>query len=192
MKNIQLISLLIMLCLPTISSAQKTLENNKPEITPKWLQSHFEFLTNGTGRWIADNSKYKNENEPFDEYGTEWTWGVGKQSIKGHLFGIKDKKEVGTFWEYRVFWHPKEKRAIYEQFGTWGVFATGEMRVIELFNSKSENNVELTFYSPDGSSWKDLHKLIENNDEHTTQSYNFKDGSWKPQRTYIWKRIALK
>ena len=154
---------------------------------PKWLQDHFAFMTEGTGRWVTDNSKYKNENEPFDEYVTEWSWGVGKQSIKGRLFALKDKKEVATFWEYRVFWHPQERRVVFEQFGAGGVFGTGEMRVVELAEGKFENNVELIFYAPNGSSWKDLHKLTENKSEHTTQSYVFKDGSWEMKRTYIWR-----
>lgn len=189
MKKVSLAVMLIcLICFPNLF-AQDGSNTANPNRMPKWLQDHFAFMTTGTGRWITDNSKYKNENEPFDEYVTEWTWGVGKQSIKGRLYALKDKKEVATFWEYRVFWHPKEKRAVFEQFGIAGVFGTGEMRVIESADGKSENNVELTFYSLDGSSWKDLHKLIERENEHQTQSFDFKDGSWKLKRTYIWKKV---
>ena len=39
---------------------------------PGWLAEHFRYMTNGTGRWIADNSKYRSTGEPFDEYGIEW------------------------------------------------------------------------------------------------------------------------
>lgn len=181
-----LISLFLGLIFVSVSFAQEK-TSEKPDAIPKWLQEHFAFMTAGTGRWIADNAKFKSEKEPFDAYGTEWQWGVGKKSIKGRLFALKDGKEAAEFWEYRVFWHPAEKRAVFEQFGAGGVFGTGEMRVITTADGKSENNVELIFYAPDGSSWKDLHKLFENENEHTTISFNFKSGSWQAQRTYVWK-----
>jgi hypothetical protein len=191
---INIVIVLISLSLVSVTFAQKADEKAETEIVnqtamPKWLTDHFAFMTEGTGRWITDNSKFKSENEPFDEYGTQWTWGVGKQSIKGRLFALKGKKEVAEFWEYRVFWHPQEKRAVFEQFGAGGVFGTGEMRVVETSDGKSENNVELTFYAPNSTSWKDLHKLFEKPGEHTTISFGFKDGKWKGQRTYIWKRV---
>jgi hypothetical protein len=160
------------------------------ESMPKWLQDHFKYLTFGSGRWIADNAKFKSENEPFDEYGTEWTWGVGKKSIRGRLFALKEGKEVAEFWEYRVFWHPAEMRAVFEQFGAGGVFGTGEMRVVQTAECKSENNVELTFYGPDGASWKDLHKLWESPSEHTTISFDLKEGSWQAKRRYVWKKAS--
>lgn len=154
---------------------------------PKWLADHFAFMTAGSGRWIADNTKFRTENEPFEKYGTEWKWGLGKRSITGRLFALNGGKEAGEFWEYRVFWHPKEKRAVFEQFGATGVFGIGEMRRVELGGGKSELNVEMIFYSPDGSSWHDLHKLTEAPNEHTTRSFNLQNGSWQPRRTYLWR-----
>lgn len=184
MKNVLMLAIIF---IGFVSAAHS--QNNPDQAgMPQWLKSHFEFMTEGTGRWITDNSKFKSENEPFDEYGTEWAWGVGKKSIKGRLFGLKDKKEVATFWEYRVFWHPLEKRAVFQQFGAGGVFGIGEMRVIGLPDGKSENLTEATFYNPDGTNRKDLHKLTENKDEHTTQSFSFENGSWELRRIYIWRR----
>lgn len=161
----------------------------KREELPKWLVDHFSFMTKGSGRWITDNSKFRSDAEPFDEYGTEWQWGVGKTSIKGRLFGLRGSNEIAEFWEYRVFWHPTEKRAVFEQFGSAGVFGIGEMRAIEAANSSPEINVEMTFYALDGSSWRDLHKLSEGANAHTTHSFSYKDGVWQAQRTYIWRLV---
>ncbi len=160
---------------------------NKANTMPKWLQEHMEYMTEGTGRWITDNSKYKSEKEPFDEYGLQWKWGIGKKSIKGRLFALKDKKEVATFWEFSLFWHPKKRQATLQQFGGTGVFGIGEMRNIKMGNI-TERMTEMTFYNLNGTSWKDLHKVFEKKDEHRTISFGFKDGSWAKQREYVWKR----
>lgn len=160
-------------------------------LMPKWLQEHMTYITQGTGRWITDNSKYKGEKEQSDEYGTEWEWGVRRRSIKGRLFGLKDKKEVATFWEYRLFWHPKEHRAILQQFGGNGVFGIGEMRYVKT-DKHSEIMTEMTFYSPNGKSWKDLHRVTGTKDKHQTSSFFYKDGSWREKRNYTWIRSRSK
>ena len=186
MKKEIFVLLVVVLAFVANSFGQnKPSENDSP---PKWLTEHFEFMTEGTGRWIADNSKFKSENEPFDAYGTEWTWGVGKQSIKGRLFALKDKKEVATFWEFRVFWHPEKRQAIIQQFGAGGVFGVGEMRVIET-ESGSENITEQDFYVPNGTDFQEMHRLVERTGEHETQSFQMESGRWKAQRKYIWKKV---
>ncbi len=149
-------------------------EKTSPTGIPDWVQNHFGFMTKDSGRWITDNSKFKSESEPFDQYAVEFTWGIGKQSIKGRLLALKDTKEVGMFWEYLALWHPAEKRVVFQQFGGTGVFGTGEMRAVESAEGKFENHTELTFYARDGTSWKDLHILTEGKDEYTAESFGFK------------------
>lgn len=174
-----------------IEELDKAASTKRGETTalPKWLIDHFTFMTAGSGRWITDNAEFTSENEPFDKYGTEWKWGVGKQSIRGRLFGMNGSKEAGDFWEYRIYWHPKEKRAVFEQFGAGGIFGVGEMRNVTLGDGKAEKSVEMVFYSPDGSTWHDLHKLIEMQGEHTTHSFKLEAGNWRPQRTYVWRLV---
>ena len=184
MKNIKLFSFwtLFLLLLSVNNFAQ-----NKTEPMPKWLTEHMTYMTEGTGVWIADNSKYESENEPFDEYGTEWKWGIGKKGITGRLFALKDKKEVATFWEFRMFWHPKKRKAVLQQFSGSGIVGIGEMRNVET-GGFTERMSEMTFYNLDGTSWKDLHKVLEKPNEHETTSFKFDDGSWIKQRNYVWKR----
>jgi hypothetical protein len=41
----------------------------------------------------------------MDAYGITWEWGLNKKSPVDRLYGLRDGKEVGTFWEFREFWH---------------------------------------------------------------------------------------
>ena len=182
-------------CVLVFSVAQNTAHssNNPKTITrnavPAWLQDHMIFMTRGSGRWITDNSVFKSENELYDAYLTEWKWGIGKNSIRGRLAAIIDNKEVVTVWEYQLFWHPGENKAILHQFGRNGVFGVGEMVSVE-DDGQTVRNTEMTFFAPDGTSWKDLHNLYEKDDEHKTISFTYKDETWREGRTYTWKREA--
>ncbi|NJM53120.1 MAG: hypothetical protein HC846_06840 [Blastocatellia bacterium] len=167
----------------------QTQPRNAETVMPKWLTEHFEFLVSGKGRWVADNSKFKSEREPFDEYGMEWTWGLGKKSLKGRLFALRDKKELGTFWEFIIFWHPSQRKVIAQQFNGGGIYGEGEMKMNES-EGKSVIELEQTFYGPDGASWKQRHQNIDGTDDFQGQSFNFIEGKWSPDRIYIWKRAS--
>ena len=156
---------------------------------PKWLQDHMIYMTSGTGRWVADNSKYRSENESYEQYVTEWKWGVGKNSVSGRLFSYRNGEETPNFWEYKLFWHPKEEKAILQQFGGNGIYGVGEMSTLSTA-VQTERSVEINFYGPDGSSWKDLHKIYEKKDEHETISFDFKQGIWVERRSYTWKKVV--
>ena len=97
-------------------------------------------------------------------------------------------KEVATFWEYHLFWHPKEHKAIFHQFGGDGTVGIGELRAIRQDN-KVSTNLEQTFYTPDGKSWVSLHKQIEDKNRFETKSFTLTEGSWIGGRTYIWSNI---
>lgn len=61
---------------------------------PAWFRRHIEGLTRDSGRWIADNAGFISQSEPWDHYGLEWTWGLGRHSVKGRLYAIKAGKDV--------------------------------------------------------------------------------------------------
>jgi len=169
-------------------SGQQAEAKAKAEATiagiPKWVMDYFNFRTGGTGRWVTDNSKYKGENEPFDEYVTEWTWSAGKQSIKGRLVGLKEKKEVATFVEFRMFWHPAQRKVITQAFSANGSHAAGELQ-----RSESEIRIEHTVFNLAGGSYRELIREIDSKDEFRTEDFIWKDGNWVPQRTYLWRRV---
>ncbi|HCU49636.1 MAG TPA: hypothetical protein DGG94_07525, partial [Micromonosporaceae bacterium] len=76
--------------------AQAAQSRQQAEVPPKWVQADWEYYTRGTGKWIADNSAHKNENEPWDAYRLEWTWGLGKKTLRGRLLAMKDGKDAGV------------------------------------------------------------------------------------------------
>lgn len=151
---------------------------------PDQVLRHWEVLTANGGTWIADNSAYINDTEKADAYGITWTYGLGKTSVTGRLFGIKDGKEFGTFWEFRVFYHPEQKKLMYHQYG-WGAgLGIAEMKLID--DTRSEDVVALMY--PDGTSSKVKHENDTRSDIQYAQSYEWKDGEWKKQRYYEWKK----
>lgn len=153
---------------------------------PNWLRAHMDFMTQGTGLWVADNSAFRNEGEPFEAYATEWKYGVGKMVLKGRLYGIRDGKPTGDFWEYQVFWHPAEKKAYFWQIGAGGAVGVGEMKD-NSEGAASGRRTEMTLNFPDGSSITDRHDLLEEPGKHTTISYTLNEMYWKIGRRYVWK-----
>ncbi|MCB0496187.1 MAG: hypothetical protein KDC79_08625 [Cyclobacteriaceae bacterium] len=160
-------------------------QNNQPSDIPDWLLKEWESRTQDSGLWIADNSKYKSENEPYDAYGMKWEYGIGKKVVKGRLFVIKEGKDIGTLWEFLLFWDPAEKKAIIQQFGSDGTFGSGEISLESQHMSKSLQ----TFSSPAGIQFKTGHKSDYSNQEYIkTTSYSIlEDGSWSENRVYYWK-----
>lgn len=158
----------------------------KMRTIPSWLRNHMSFLARDGGRWITDNSGYRAEGEPFDGYGIEWRWGLGELSLTGRLFGLQDGEEQGTFWEFRTVWHPGLGQAMAYQFGASGVVGEG---IIE-HTGAGQTRMTQTFHGIDGSSFTVGHESEDAPDgTHITKSFDIQpDGSWKPRRTYVWRR----
>jgi hypothetical protein len=140
------------------------------------------------GNWVADNSKFKNDVDTMDAYGIEWEWGLGKKSLVGRLYGIKGGKDVGTFWEFREFWHPGEARLIATQHAGDGTYGAGPHDV------KADGTSEMvqTFFDPGAGTTSIVgHRSKLEGDVHTTSSFNVDEkGVWTPRRTYVWRRIV--
>lgn len=149
---------------------------------PERIVKEWEMLTAHSGTWVADNSAYKNENETADAYAITWTYGLGKTSLRGRLFGIQDGKETPTFWEFRMYYHPEEKKLMYQQYGWGGVLGIAEMTLPDATHSSDV----ATFYNPDGTSYKIKHDNDTRNNTQYAQSYQWKDGVWEKQRYYEW------
>jgi hypothetical protein len=154
------------------------------DVIPQWLEKNMSQAMQGSGKWIADNSRYKSEQEPYDAYGIQYSWGLGKKSLNSRLYGITNGTEAGTFWEYRLFWHPGEKKAFLHQFGGDGTFGSGELKPL---GESGKFELIQTFFSPDGSTWQTKHESIETEKERQTISFSYQDGAWKENRTYVWR-----
>lgn len=151
---------------------------------PAWLRDHMRQLAQGTGRWIASNHRYMSDDEPFEEYGIAWRWGIGRQSLIGRLFGVRQGREAGDFWEFRLVWHPRDCEAVLYQFGFNGTIGIGPMVPDDSLGTV----LEQTFYAVDGSETRVRHESrIQGNREYGN-SFDWVDGEWQPRRSYVWER----
>ena len=154
-----------------------------PDSLPKEVKADWDNLTRNGGNWVADNSAYKNENEPFEAYGLTWTWGFANKSLNGKLYAIRDGKNAGAFYEFKMFYHPKENKIMYYQFGTDGSIGQGE---VKLTGKNSE--IITTFFVAGGDSFKQKHEEIEKNGDRHSFDFRLKqDGTWEKGPTYISK-----
>ncbi len=153
---------------------------------PDWFLENME---QSVGTWITDNATYQNENEPFDQYGMDWQWGIGKQSIIGKLYGMINGKKQGVFWEFRQYWDFDKNKGIVAQFGGDGTVGIGPMII------KEANQTEMIqeFVSPNGNKTKHAHRSTLKDGTLTTTSYDIlENGDWKKRRSYIWHIIKNK
>lgn len=152
---------------------------------PEWFLEEIRVLTADGGRWIADNSQYRNDQETFEEYGIEWRASFEGTSMTGRLFGLRGGKEVGDFWELRQYWHPGRKEAVLEQFGWRGALGTGR-----IWRDGAMTKMDQTFYWGDGSVSRDGHiAAFPDADTHDTQSFTIDGNAWMAKRRYVWKRV---
>lgn len=167
----------------TIPAAALASDEAAPATPPAWFLEEIATLTANGGRWVTDNSAYKNENEPFEAYGMVWSSSFDGVTMTGRLFGIKDGVETGNFWEFRQYWHPQERRAVLEQFGWGGVVGIGtSWREGETTKSRQ------TFYAPDGTASETGHaSSFPDATTHITESFDIVDDTWSPRRKYVWQ-----
>lgn len=151
---------------------------------PAWFQRHLEELTRGSGRWTADNSAFKSREEPWDGYGLEWTWGLGRHSVKGRLYAIQDGREVGSLFEYRLLWHPGERMAMLLQYGSDGTYGQGVIQP----DGTDGTMVEQTFFQPGGGTTRIKHTDHYAGEVRVVQSFEWVEGAWHPRRLYRWRR----
>ena len=160
------------------------------EQAPAWFREHMRFMTRGSGRFVADNAAYRSADEPFDAYGTEWSYGLGEQSLVGRLFGLLEEQERGTFWEFRVYWDPAAGQVRMLQFGLDGTVGDGWLAPR---GGPGELAAEQTFTGPDGSAREVRHESSDAGERHTTASLSRiagagVEGEWQADREYVWVR----
>lgn len=173
----------IIACCALLALAGPPTQAAEPAGPPAWFLAHIGFLTQG--RWLTDNSQYKSDNEPFDQYGMEYEAGLGGMRVRGRLFGLVDGKEVATFWEFLTVWNPAENRVLAYQFGGDGTYAVGPV----VATGERTHRMQQTFWRPDGTSWQSGHENEEASDgSFVTRSFDLDaDGSWRASRVYIWR-----
>lgn len=177
--RIALLAFLAALAMPGAAA-----DNIQSAKAPSWYLEDIARLTADGGRWIADNSAYMSESEPFDAYGTEWVSGFDGDTMTGRLFGMKDGKELTfNFWEFRQYWHPGRQEAVVEQFGWGGALGVGAL------NADGAGTLsDQVFYNPDGTTTRTGHKSsFPNRKTHVTESFDIVGDEKIPRRKYVWK-----
>ena len=172
MKNILFPLVLNFLFLP--ASVSQT------DAIPDWF---YEELDAHIGVWITDNAAYMSETEPIEQFGMEWKMGIGGTSIIGRLYGIKDGKEIGNYWEFREYWDPVKRQAIIQQFGYGGMIGIGPV------HNLGNGNFEAfpVFMEASGNSYEQKHVNVLVGNEMKSTSYNkTSSGGWEKDRYYVW------
>lgn len=152
---------------------------------PDWARRHIEAQV---GVWQTDNSAHLGEQEPAEVYGIDYVASPSPAAMTGRLYGLAGGKEIGTYWEFRLFWHPGDEALIVQQFGMDGTVGVG--RISEVGENRYRS--EQTFYRLGAPApTETAHDFTWNDpDTHTTTSYERVNGEWKEGRTYVWKRAG--
>jgi uncharacterized protein YndB with AHSA1/START domain len=169
-----------------LAIADPTPDTNGP---PAWYLENIRFMTADGGTWIADNTPYQSDAEPWDAYGLEWTSGPGGYSMSGRLFGIRAaERSDSDFWLFSQYWDPARQKAVVQQYG-WGTVGLGSLISGE---ESGDTILEQTMTGTDGSSSNAGHRTT--NPSHNVQistSYDIDEsGEWTERRTYRWLRRA--
>ena len=138
------------------------------------------------GTWVADNSAYRSEDDPHDAFSIEWRWGIGQTSVVGRLYGIQGGRDIATYWEFREYWHPGERRLVPMQFGADGAVGIGTR---ELQAGGRSEMLQTLFHPATGVIERIGHRSELSGDTHVTRSFNVSaDGTRTDRRTYTWVR----
>ncbi len=165
-----------------ISNSASSSPSKQAAIPPNLLKS-WEILTGNSGIWTTDNSKYKSQNEPYDQYQLHWKFDEGKNSLTGKLYGIQEGKEKVEFWHFNTFWDAVKGKAIVFQISPNGSFGLAES---EMLSDSLEQSLGVFHYS-NGQSESSKHQSITKPAAHSTTSFVMdKEGNWVPNRTYKW------
>ncbi|NNF58703.1 MAG: hypothetical protein HKN04_10730 [Rhodothermaceae bacterium] len=176
--------LLLLLLAPALAAQTTSSPSVGSAPIPEWV---LDEMAQMIGRWEADNSAYQSDNEPFDAYGIEWMWGLGQKSVVGRLFAIQDGEDIGSFWQFRQYWHPGEGKVIAFQIGSDGSVGIGE----HVRTGDNQSETLQTFYDPtNGSTYRTGHRTEFRDGAQHTQSFNVdENGTWTERRSYVFRKV---
>lgn len=153
---------------------------------PEWLVREMRNMANDGDWWITDNTPYKSDDEPWEQYGMEWKHAEDGNGITGRLFGLIGGEDRATFWEFRMSWDEERQEARLWQRS--GAGAVGEGTITQTGNGEETEAIQ-TFTSPDGSTREVRHLAVTTADTHATRSFDRVGEDWVPQREYVWKKV---
>lgn len=146
---------------------------------PEWYQAE---MTRQVGTWVADNNDYISENETDDAYAITWEYGVGKTSLLGRLYGMKDGKRTYEYWQFFQFYDSEKEKVRFIQISGTGVRGEGFIERVDATKAK----LQQTFVTPDGRSYEEGHRTKFFPDHEVSTSYEIKGEKWVQKRSYSW------
>lgn len=172
----------MLVAIPAQQDPPEKRNESKSAEAPEWFAERMAWLTRGSGRWTTPAP----EGTPFATYQISWSYGVGGASVVGRLMGIAKDSSETTFWEFRLFWHPGDRRAIVQQFGKDGTFGSGSLVLGEV---PGKSVLVQAFVSPNGRRVETRHETTRIDDD-TERSVvtDVVDGKESPPREWTWKR----
>lgn len=179
MKRISIIVISI-LCINLNSFAQKKKIEFSPSEIPEDVMEEWTNLTKDGGRWTSTDNGGQ-----YDSWEMTFSWGLGKKSVDASLNAIKDRKNLGSLWKYKMFYHPGTNEVVLEQWSSDGSYGVGTL--IVKGNGQSENTS--TFYFLNDTQFKIKHEQnIEGDIKYSKVFIQDENGEWKKDRVYTWKR----
>ena len=155
----------------------KTFSQSIPEI----VMADWEGLTRDGGVWISEDNT-----SGYDAWGMKFSWGLAKKSMNAVLYAIKGEQNVGTIWNFKVYYHPLEKEVIIDQWGGDGSFGHGNIKLLS--NGRSES--VSSFFNIDGSVFRLKHvQKISGDTKYSETFITNGEGNWQKSQSYVWKRI---
>jgi hypothetical protein len=153
---------------------------------PEWLVTEMRRLVADGDRWIADNSTYMSDEDPWEQFGLAWHYADDGEGVTGRLFGLVGGEDRATFWEMRLYWDEERHEAVLWQRSTDGE-TTGVGTMKPTGNGVETESIQ-TFTAADGTTSVLRHLATTTEDRHATQSFNRVEGEWVARRQYVWER----
>lgn len=148
------------------------------------FHEHVEGLTQDGGVWVASNSRYQSDREPFDAYKLVWRKGIGGLSAYGRMTALRGLEETAPIWEFLLYWDSELRQVRVIQFSSSDIVGKGVLTISE----KGEEELIQNFYPPNGEPYRVRHTGKLQGDVHETISYKRAGEEWEPNRSYIWVR----
>ncbi len=169
---------LLLYSLPFVQFAQDAI--------PDWF---LEDMEKEIGTWVADNSAYQSEQEPYDAYHIDWQWSIPNYCIKGQLYGVVNGDKSPVFWEFRKFWDGQQQKPKVIQLGLDGTLGIGHEEKMHGDTTK----LSQIFTTSLGTEREEGHKTVHYSDSvQTGSSFHITDeGAWEKKRTYTWKKQTM-
>jgi hypothetical protein len=164
--------------------AQSTGDAGAP--VPDWHVAHLEYMSRGSGQWVADNAAYRSDAEPATEYILEFGLSFDGASMFGRLYAQVNGQRGVTLWEYRTHWDAGAAATMVEQVGWESASGRGELQPA----GDDAFHLEQVVVTPGLPSRVEGHRLtILDANTHRTEAYGLDaNGARVPTRTYTWVR----